>query len=201
MSDNAANMKKCWNIIQGRFPHVLAYGCAAHGANLLAQDLCKIAGIAVVIAICRQLVLFFKRKTPRILFVEEAGAEVSLSAPSDVRWSSNLHMVSSVSRHKGVIRRCLASGQLRDSSNRKLAKLSDSLNKKTSENSFWQRVDFVEKLLKPPADVISMAESDGCLISDLPHVVANAEIELIKLTCKIKVLAKPVQDILKVHKM
>lgn len=42
VTDNAANMKAAWQLIKKKYPHILAYGCVAHGLNLLFTDIAKI---------------------------------------------------------------------------------------------------------------------------------------------------------------
>lgn len=39
VTDNAAVMRSAWQKIEGRYPHISANGCAAHGMNLLIKDL------------------------------------------------------------------------------------------------------------------------------------------------------------------
>lgn len=41
-TDNAANMKKAWELIQVEYPHIQAYGCLAHTLNLIFTDVNKI---------------------------------------------------------------------------------------------------------------------------------------------------------------
>lgn len=41
VSDNANVMKGSWPIIVARYPHITAYGCAAHATNLLVYDIHK----------------------------------------------------------------------------------------------------------------------------------------------------------------
>lgn len=44
-TDNAKNMKGAWRIIKEKYPWIECYGCIAHGANLLAHDICKCSSI------------------------------------------------------------------------------------------------------------------------------------------------------------
>lgn len=39
VTDNAAVMKAAWKLIEERFPHISANGCAAHGMNLLIKNI------------------------------------------------------------------------------------------------------------------------------------------------------------------
>ncbi|XP_016657408.1 uncharacterized protein LOC107882870 [Acyrthosiphon pisum] len=39
VTDNAKNMKKAWHLVNEKYPHITAYGCVAHGLNLLVNDM------------------------------------------------------------------------------------------------------------------------------------------------------------------
>ncbi|CAH0551329.1 unnamed protein product [Brassicogethes aeneus] len=62
VTDNAAAMKGSWAIIQETYPHILAYGCLAHGLNLLAKDFAKIPTVKMVINSAKDIVKFFNNK-------------------------------------------------------------------------------------------------------------------------------------------
>lgn len=42
VTDNAANMKAAWQLMKNKYPHIMPYGCVAHGLNLLFTDIAKI---------------------------------------------------------------------------------------------------------------------------------------------------------------
>lgn len=56
VTDNAANMKAAWVLVKQQFPHIICFGCAAHGLNLLMKDFTSLASISKVLSSCRQLV-------------------------------------------------------------------------------------------------------------------------------------------------
>ena len=41
ITDNAPVMKRSWKLLEERYPHIAAFGCAAHCLNLFIQDLLK----------------------------------------------------------------------------------------------------------------------------------------------------------------
>lgn len=49
VTDNAANMKNAWARIQEEYPHVVCYGCGAHGIQLLLGDICSLQSAADVL--------------------------------------------------------------------------------------------------------------------------------------------------------
>ena len=44
-TDNAANMRRAWEIVQVEFKHIHAYGCLAHVLNLVIGDISKIPSV------------------------------------------------------------------------------------------------------------------------------------------------------------
>lgn len=48
LTDNASNMKAAWEIIMEKYPHITAIGCAAHGLNLLFNDIMKLDTLQMV---------------------------------------------------------------------------------------------------------------------------------------------------------
>lgn len=39
LTDYAKNMKRAWPLVTEKYPHIAAYGCGAHGLNLLVNDI------------------------------------------------------------------------------------------------------------------------------------------------------------------
>jgi hypothetical protein len=72
-TDNASNMKKAWEIIEERFPHIQTYGCLAHSLNLIFTDVGKIKSFSRMIADCVAVVKHIKnsQKLSALLKVEQ----------------------------------------------------------------------------------------------------------------------------------
>ena len=49
VTDNAANMKNAWTRIQEEHPHLVCYGCGAHGIQLLLGDVCRLQSAADIL--------------------------------------------------------------------------------------------------------------------------------------------------------
>ena len=56
VTDNAANMRNAWIRIQEVYPHVVCYGCAAHGIQLLLGDICKLQSAADILQKAKSIV-------------------------------------------------------------------------------------------------------------------------------------------------
>lgn len=54
VTDNAANMRGSWDIIEDKHPRIFANSCGAHVMNLLVKDICELETyIAEVQSVCR----------------------------------------------------------------------------------------------------------------------------------------------------
>ena len=40
ITDNTANMRAAWDILEAEYPHIFCNGCAAHVFNFLVKDIC-----------------------------------------------------------------------------------------------------------------------------------------------------------------
>lgn len=49
VTDNAKNMKAAWGILENKYPHLITFGCVAHGLNLLVKDVLSLTGIEEII--------------------------------------------------------------------------------------------------------------------------------------------------------
>jgi hypothetical protein len=66
VTDNAANMKNAWKILQEKYPYLIIFGCLAHGINLLIKDILGIHGFDIILKDVKDIIKFFKnRQLPR----------------------------------------------------------------------------------------------------------------------------------------
>lgn len=87
ITDNAANMKAAWSLIGAdeNYKHILTYGCAAHGLNLLFSDLTKnIRSFNVLIDKATELVKQVKR-SHQISALLKDHSRTSLKLPVKTR--------------------------------------------------------------------------------------------------------------------
>lgn len=62
VTDNARNMVGSWKILKEKYPHLVSYGCVAHGVNLLLKDLFEVPTISKCAANVKTIIKFFKNK-------------------------------------------------------------------------------------------------------------------------------------------
>ena len=46
VTDNATNMRSAWGLIKEEHPHIICFGCGAHGLNLLLKDFMTLPSLA-----------------------------------------------------------------------------------------------------------------------------------------------------------
>lgn len=60
VTDNAANMKKAWKLLNKKYPWIIFEGCKAHSVDLAAKDLCKTQFISSIVDQCVEIAKFFR---------------------------------------------------------------------------------------------------------------------------------------------
>jgi hypothetical protein len=60
VTDNAANMKKAWKILQAKYPALIINGCGAHIMNLLVKDIVKLDRFSDIIEHSKFITSFVK---------------------------------------------------------------------------------------------------------------------------------------------
>jgi hypothetical protein len=74
VTDNAANMKNAWKILQEKYPYLIIFGCLAHGINLLIKVILGIHGFDVILKDVKDIIKFFKnRQLPREMLKQKSN--------------------------------------------------------------------------------------------------------------------------------
>ena len=60
VTDNAANMKLAWRLLEEKFPWIIFDGCKAHSVDLAAKDFCKVELVSAFINDCVKFGKFFR---------------------------------------------------------------------------------------------------------------------------------------------
>lgn len=100
VTDNASNMRAAWRLVEKEFPHILTYGCIAHGINLLCQDIWKIGLFTECIGQCKEIVKEIRNCHFLLALFREKQKEkkisVALKLPVPTRWNSNFFCLQTV---------------------------------------------------------------------------------------------------------
>lgn len=158
VTDNAPNMKGAWNLIQQQYPHIIAYGCVAHGLNLLSKDFTKINSISRVVQVGKEIVQFFNNKhIPKHVFkriqAERDQHPTTLKAPVETRWGTYTIMLDSLLKNKINLKASCVDKDL-------INILDNTVRKNIEDNNFWEKVEKSLKLLRPVLATIHMLEGD-----------------------------------------
>lgn len=167
VTNNAANMKKAWDIVKGEKPRILTYGCVAHIINLFIGDCVKnsvVFGETVRVA---TLLADRIKNSPNILAKvrsmqrREYGKEFSFFLPGNTRWFSTHATIASVLRS----RRALCTYGI-DCDIEEYKKV-------VNDDKFWGACRAIEPLLRQCCLSILMVEADGTSIeSAFPAMIA-----------------------------
>jgi Protein of unknown function (DUF 659) len=109
VTDNPNVMKAVWKIIEERYPTIAAYGCAAHGVNLLIKDIAHLPEHANTIKESTKIIQFVKNHHQSFAMFEEkrkeAGVNRRLSTSVPTRWMSEHEQALNLFNAKVVLTR------------------------------------------------------------------------------------------------
>lgn len=157
ITDNAPVMRAAWKLIEEKFPHISAYGCAAHGINLLIKDVLDTTENSKTIKEADKIIKFvMNHHLVRAKYEEKRkGDKVphTLSMAVSTRWFSRFTSANDLHASKYVLI------QLVDEAGDMLEEIAPKPNSKTvvkliRSTEFWDRLAKLVKLIEYPANVI-----------------------------------------------
>jgi hypothetical protein len=168
VTDNAPVMQAAWKIIEERHPSISAYGCAAHGANLLIKEIVQLPENAKTIKESSKMIQFINNhhiaKAKFDLKRKEAGVTRKLSTSVATRWYTEYTSAKSLNNAKVVLKRLVNEDfDILSNINPKNATMKV-LNLMKSDD-FWIRLDKIVNLLEFPSKVIGKFEADNASLS------------------------------------
>jgi hypothetical protein len=162
ITDNAANMKKAWELIEDKYSHIFANGCAAHMLNLLVKDILQLPlfqstfekSVELVKHIQSSQELLFRFRTIRssLKSAHQIERELELCLPVATRWYSSKKCISSVILNRDVI--ISLSSLSRSSFDPELASM-------LQGEDFWALLAQCDSILDPIVNLISVFEADS----------------------------------------
>lgn len=170
VTDNAKNMKSAWAILKKEYDHLEAYGCVAHGLNLLAKDIAELECISSVIVNGKNIVkqINLSHMLNAVFKEKQTGTKLTLKLPVKTRWGSHVASLKSILENKSALQSVAIDERVKKV-------LTDGAKKELLNDTFWENIDEIYKLLKPIADWITIIEGDTPLISSVPTIFKNLQ--------------------------
>ena len=170
VTDNAANMRAAWRLIELRYPHISAIGCTAHCLNLFIGDLLE-PHKTVIVEAGKIIKYINNHHHARALFDDMRKTEnegCSLSLPVPTRWYSQYNSFKSLVESKYILQK------MYDSHSTRLktigtAETSATVSRLVRQVAFWTKITAVMKLIEMPTNVIGKIEADDSPLSLVYH--------------------------------
>jgi hypothetical protein len=155
ITDNAPVMAAAWKIIEAKYRHISANGCAAHCVNLLIGDMISVTksegtineGMAIVKFITNHHMINSRFETAR----KAAHIPHKLSLPVVTRWFSTFNFAHNLLACKFVLMEFLDNNP--DLFNQHRASC-DAVMKSIKLTAFWDRLAKLVKMIEVPKKVI-----------------------------------------------
>ncbi|KAF7247088.1 Zinc finger BED domain-containing protein 4 [Varanus komodoensis] len=168
VTDNASSMKTAWQILKGKYPHLIIFGCLASELNLLAKDIVSVSTMKTVLANCKAIVKAFRNhhevnQALKRLQKEKQGREKAFLLPSETRWDSVIKCLDSLLHAKNCLQCTSLEGAV---SQIIFANTCDH----TDNNMFWVQVEGIFNLLLPISEAIQKLEGEKTTLSNIPAI-------------------------------
>ena len=157
ITDNAAVMRASWKLIEEKYPHIAANGCAAHVMNLLVKDILSTPDHQKTIKESGKIIQFVNNHhLAKAKFEEKRKAAKvanTLSSPVPTRWYSQFTSSSNVLKAKYVLM------SLADENSEDLKDIvpkikSDQALKLMKSPDFWERLATLVRTIEYPSNII-----------------------------------------------
>jgi Protein of unknown function (DUF 659)/hAT family C-terminal dimerisation region len=197
VTDNAANMKKAWEIVSLKYSHISTYGCIAHGLSLLINDCIKMQSLVDLVNEGKRVVKEINNgHILKAVFAEKqkqlAGKKISLKLPVVTRWGSVVTFLDSLLANKAAIRAVNIDERCEKD-------LSPSSKRSIVSDVFWDKTYHLRALLQPISQWITKIEGDVPQISLVCQIFSDLTVAIDKNVSKapcLKTEETKVKDIL-----
>ncbi|KAK1936997.1 hypothetical protein P3T76_009775 [Phytophthora citrophthora] len=172
VTDNASNMRRAWELLMEKMPHLTCNGCAAHTINLLLKDMFDIPFLnevlkkAVVVTrfVRKRAALLYQFRTKQRQHFGAGQRRRALLLPVATRWYSSTNCIESVVQNEEVLREIFSNSDLLSryqDAGTKLNQVENILGDRT----FWMDARTVMRICNPVIKVLGALERDGCCLS------------------------------------
>ncbi|KAF2885607.1 hypothetical protein ILUMI_20549 [Ignelater luminosus] len=176
-TDNAANMKKAWDLLQKKYADkpISFYGCAAHTLNLLVNDITKLNTTDILINSAKAIIKIIKSKSVltsaffNLQREKQEPRKCILKLPVATRWASIVLSFESLLKNKNILKALAINDEYQD--------LIEKRNKTNilDDDIFWKKIESFLKILQPLKKWITVLESDECRINEVTEALIEIE--------------------------
>lgn len=171
-TDNASVMRKTWRLLREKLPHIFTYGCAPHGFNLHAKDICKIPEFQQTVADVNFIVNYFHKHlgagglgTLRKYQLQIYGKIKALEKAGKTRWNSQVSSSRSVENSDRALLATVKDKEFKkDEENGKRVK---ELVLEKDGTDFWDRVQLFLTVMEPLRLSLVVLQGDSPTMGDV----------------------------------
>lgn len=158
ITDNAANCKAAWNLINNKFPRIVCSPCAAHCLDLLLEDWGKLP-ISSVVENVAEIVKFINGHDGSLALLRHHSPNKGLLKPADTRFGTNVIMLERVVELKDVLQEMVASRKYKTwVQKRSLIAQSSQITKLLLSDNFWSKCELYIEINKPVYELLRLVD-------------------------------------------
>lgn len=167
ITDNAPVMKAAWKLIEQKFPHISAMGCAAHAVNLLIKDILDTLQFTKIIKDSEKIIKFVTNhhivKAKYDVMRNVSNVPHTLTMAVSTRWFSRFTSLRDLLASKYVLIRVVDEDEeLLKEINPKPTSVG--VIKLVKSNEFWENLSTLVKTIEYPANIIGKEMSEFFLL-------------------------------------
>ncbi|XP_011872581.1 PREDICTED: uncharacterized protein LOC105564652, partial [Vollenhovia emeryi] len=176
VTDNAANMRAAWHLVNEKYPHIVTIGCCAHSLNLLVNDIIKQPGVQSIKKKVKRVIKEFKNHHVinavfNLQQKEKYGSKaISLKLPPKTRWFYLVISLYSIRSNKAAMQATVIEENL---------DVKKEIRDLVLDNDgFWEPISELNKLLIQISNAISKVESDKTILSEVFQLTKRLSLDV-----------------------
>lgn len=182
LCDNAAAEQSALRSVQACYPWVERAGCAAHGLDLVLEDIGKERDVKYVLTLVTRLSRWILNNHQYVTLLQDQGAQVRPIRPITTRFGSNLAMLRRFVRIHGPLSRLLNSDEIVAAAQKKglghVHELDHLRNrifpKQVRERRFLERAKAIVRVMWPVHKLLRDVDSGAKMTDKIYHRMSEA---------------------------
>jgi hypothetical protein len=156
ITDNAANMKAAWRILQRKYPQKIFLGCWAHAIHLWIKDILNLSWANNIIQDSKNIINYFRNHHIILAILRRIQKEkynkcISLLLPGETRWGSHFYSLDNLLSTRTAIQSILVEDDIT---------LPEELKQKIISSDLWINIKKLRNLLEPFVNFLQHLQSD-----------------------------------------